>query len=156
MTALPGGTVTFLFSDIEGSTRLVKALRERYADVLAEHRGLVRAAVAGHGGHEVDTQGDAFFIAFGGAKQAVLCAVEIQRALAAQLVVRTLSRPAASLRIRPGRLRCGGIRSGFMSRRRGRGGCRGRFGGDGCRVGLARGGVRLEAPREASRRGRRG
>ena len=83
MTALPGGTVTFLFSDIEGSTRLVKALRERYADVLAEHRGLVRAAVAGHGGHEVDTQGDAFFIAFGGAKQAVLCAVEIQRALAA-------------------------------------------------------------------------
>jgi class 3 adenylate cyclase len=44
MTALPGGTVTFLFSDIEGSTRLVKALRERYTEVLAEHRLLVRAA----------------------------------------------------------------------------------------------------------------
>jgi class 3 adenylate cyclase len=60
MKGLPGGTVTFLFSDIEGSTRLVKALRERYPQVLAEHRRLVRAAIAGQGGHEVDTQGDAF------------------------------------------------------------------------------------------------
>jgi predicted ATPase/class 3 adenylate cyclase/DNA-binding CsgD family transcriptional regulator len=83
MSGLPGGGVTFLFTDIEGSTRLVKALREGYARVLAEHRGLVRAAIAAHGGHEVDTQGDAFFVAFGGAKQAVLCALEIQRALAA-------------------------------------------------------------------------
>jgi len=56
-----------LFSDIEGSTRLVKALRERYPQVLAEHRRLVRAAIAGQGGHEVDTQGDAFFVAFAGA-----------------------------------------------------------------------------------------
>ena len=84
MNGLPSGPVTFVFTDIEGSTRLVKALRERYARVLAEHRGLVRAAIAAHGGHEVDTQGDAFFVAFGGAKQAVLCALEIQRALAAQ------------------------------------------------------------------------
>jgi len=61
MKGLPGGTVTFLFSDIEGSTRLVKALRERYPQVLAEHQRLVRAAIAGQGGHEVDTQGDAFF-----------------------------------------------------------------------------------------------
>ena len=83
MSGLAGGGVTFLFTDIEGSTRLVKALREQYARVLAEHRGLVRAAIAAHGGHEVDTQGDAFFVAFGGAKQAVLCALEIQRALAA-------------------------------------------------------------------------
>src|SRR5215467_14576467 len=82
MSNLPSGVVTFLFSDIEGSTRLVKALRERYLQVLAEHRRLVRAAIASHGGHEVDTQGDAFFIAFAGAKQAVLCALEIQRALA--------------------------------------------------------------------------
>ena len=74
--------MTFLFSDIEGSTRLVKALRERYGQVLAEHRRLVRAAIAAHAGYEVDTQGDAFFVAFGSAKQAVLCAVEIQRALA--------------------------------------------------------------------------
>jgi predicted ATPase/class 3 adenylate cyclase len=82
MSGLPSGAVTFLFSDIEGSTRLVKALRERYPQVLDEHRRLVRAAIARQGGHEVDTQGDAFFVAFAGAKQAVLCAVEIQRALA--------------------------------------------------------------------------
>jgi predicted ATPase/class 3 adenylate cyclase len=82
MSGLPSGAVTFLFSDIEGSTRLVKTLRERYPQVLAEHRRLVRAAIAGQGGREVDAQGDAFFVAFAGAKQAVLCAVEIQRALA--------------------------------------------------------------------------
>jgi class 3 adenylate cyclase/tetratricopeptide (TPR) repeat protein/transcriptional regulator with XRE-family HTH domain len=80
---LPGGAVTFVFTDIEGSTRLVKALRDRYPVVLAEHRRLIRAAIAAHDGHEVDTQGDAFFIAFAGAKQAVLCALAIQRALAA-------------------------------------------------------------------------
>ena len=51
--------------------------------MLAEHRQLVRAAIAGHGGHEVDTQGDAFFAVFGEAKQAVLCALEVQRSLAA-------------------------------------------------------------------------
>jgi class 3 adenylate cyclase/tetratricopeptide (TPR) repeat protein len=82
MTGLPSGAVTFLFSDIEGSTRLVKALRERYAQVLADHRHLVRAAIASHAGHEVDTQGDAFFVAFASAKQAVLCALAVQRALA--------------------------------------------------------------------------
>jgi predicted ATPase/class 3 adenylate cyclase/DNA-binding CsgD family transcriptional regulator len=85
LTEFPSGAVTFLFSDIEGSTRLVKALRERYAEVLAEHRQLVRAAIAGHGGHEVDTQGDAFFAVFGAAKQAVLCALEVQRSLAAHV-----------------------------------------------------------------------
>jgi class 3 adenylate cyclase len=83
VSGLPGGTVTFLFTDIEGSTHLVKALRDRYGQVLAEHRRLIRAAIAGQAGHEVDTQGDAFFVAFGSAKQAVLCALEIQRALAA-------------------------------------------------------------------------
>jgi predicted ATPase/class 3 adenylate cyclase/DNA-binding CsgD family transcriptional regulator len=82
VSGLPGGAVTFLFSDIEGSTRLVKALRGRYAQALAEHRRLVRAAIAAHGGHEVDAQGDAFFVVFGGATQAVLCALDIQRALA--------------------------------------------------------------------------
>ena len=83
MSGLPDGVVTFLFSDIEGSTRRVKALREEYPQVLAEHRRLVRAAVAAHGGHEVDTAGDGFFVVFGGATQAVLCALEVQRALAA-------------------------------------------------------------------------
>ena len=61
MGGLPSGAVMFLFTDMEGSTRLVKALRERYARVLAERRDLVRAAIAAHGGHEVDTPGDAFF-----------------------------------------------------------------------------------------------
>ena len=83
MTELPSGAVTFLFSDIEGSTRLVKALRDRYPQVLAEHRRLFRAAIASQAGREVDTQGDAFFVAFASAKQAVLCALEVQRALAA-------------------------------------------------------------------------
>ena len=55
VSGLPSGAVTFLFSDMEGSTQLVKALRERYAEVLAEHRRLVRAAIAAHAGHEVDT-----------------------------------------------------------------------------------------------------
>jgi class 3 adenylate cyclase len=83
VSGLPGGVVTFLFSDIEGSTRLVKALRDRYPQVLAEHRRLVRAAVAAHGGREVDTAGDGFFVVFAGATQAVVCALEMQRALAA-------------------------------------------------------------------------
>ena len=72
MSGLPSGAVTFLFTDIEGSTRLVKALRERYPQVLADHRRMFRAAVAAQDGHEVDTQGDAFFVAFASAKQAVL------------------------------------------------------------------------------------
>ena len=96
MTGLPSGAVTFLFSDIEGSTRLVKTLRERYAKVLAEHRSLVRAAIAGRDGHEVDTQGDAFFVAFASAKQAVRCALEVQRALAAH------EWPGAQVRVRIG------------------------------------------------------
>jgi class 3 adenylate cyclase/DNA-binding CsgD family transcriptional regulator len=83
MTVLPSGAVTFLFSDIEGSTRLVKALRGRYPQMLAEHRDLFRAAIADHAGYEVDTQGDAFFVAFAAAKQAVRCALQVQRALAA-------------------------------------------------------------------------
>ena len=99
MSGLPGGGVTFLFTDIEGSTRLVKALRERYARVLAEHRGLVRAAIAANGGHEVDTQGDAFFVAFGGAA-AELCAV----LLSAADDVRVLATSREPLRV-PGEAR---------------------------------------------------
>jgi predicted ATPase/class 3 adenylate cyclase len=83
VSGLPGGVVTFLFSEIEGSTRLVKALRQRYAQVLAEYRRLVRAAVAAHGGQEVDTAGDGFFVAFGEATRAVVCALDVQRAVAA-------------------------------------------------------------------------
>jgi predicted ATPase/class 3 adenylate cyclase len=62
---LPSGTVTFLFTDVEGSTKLLHELgAEQYAQALAEHRRIVREAVAAHGGVEVDTQGDAFFVAF--------------------------------------------------------------------------------------------
>lgn len=78
---LPSGTVTFLFTDIEGSTRLVRELRERWGDVLAEHQLLLRTAFAEHGGYEVDTQGDSFFVAFASARQALLAAVDGQRAL---------------------------------------------------------------------------
>jgi len=81
MAELPSGAVTFLFTDIEGSTRLVKQLRERYGEVLQEHQRLLRAAFEAHGGHEVDTQGDSFFVAFSSARDALLAAVEGQLAL---------------------------------------------------------------------------
>jgi YVTN family beta-propeller protein len=83
MADLPSGAVTFLFTDIEGSTRLVKQLRERYGDVLHEHQRLLRAAFDAHGGHEIDTQGDSFFIAFSSARDGLLAAVEGQLALSA-------------------------------------------------------------------------
>ena len=79
---LPTGTVTFLFTDIEGSTRLERELRERYGEALEEHQTIVREAFAAHGGHEVDTQGDSFFYVFPSAKAAVDAAVDAQRALA--------------------------------------------------------------------------
>src|SRR6266480_2881986 len=82
MVELPGGTITFLFTDVEGSTRLLKQLRDRYGEVLAEHRRILRAAFAEHGGQEIDTQGDAFFVAFRKATDAALAAVAAQRALA--------------------------------------------------------------------------
>src|SRR5213080_116505 len=83
MIALPSGTVTFLFTDIEGSTQLLKTLGPLYGDALAEHQRILRAAFAAHGGREIDTQGDSFFVAFRRAKDAVGAAVEAQRALAA-------------------------------------------------------------------------
>jgi class 3 adenylate cyclase len=74
---------TFLFTDIEGSTRLLKRLRDRYGAALEDHRRLLREAFAAYDGREVDTQGDAFFVAFPRARDAVLAAVEAQRELAA-------------------------------------------------------------------------
>ena len=71
---LPIGTVTFLFTDIEGSTRLVLEHGPRYADLLDEHRRILREAFARHDGVEVDTQGDAFFVAFPSAAGAVAAA----------------------------------------------------------------------------------
>ena len=81
MRELPTGTVTLLFTDIEGSTRLLSQLGERYASVLDECRHLLRAAFHANRGHEVDTQGDAFFVAFARASDAVAAAVDGQRAL---------------------------------------------------------------------------
>ena len=78
MRDLPTGTVTFLFTDIEGSTRLLHEHGEAYAGLLAEHRRELRAIFARHAGVEVDTQGDAFFAAFGRADDAVDAAGEIQ------------------------------------------------------------------------------
>jgi predicted ATPase len=80
---LPSGTVTFLFTDVEGSTRLLDELDDRYADALSEHRRVLRAAFTAHGGVEVDTQGDAFFYAFPSAKEAVAAATEAQQSLQA-------------------------------------------------------------------------
>jgi predicted ATPase/class 3 adenylate cyclase len=80
---LPCGTVTFLFTDIEGSTRLLARLRDGYGDVLEEHHRMLRAAFAAHDGHEVHTEGDAFFVAFARATDAIAAAVAAQRALAA-------------------------------------------------------------------------
>src|SRR5262245_7106719 len=82
MAERPTGTVTFLFTDIEGSTRLLEALRDRYDDVLSAHARLIREAIHEFDGHEIDTQGDAFFVAFARARDAVAAAVAIQRALA--------------------------------------------------------------------------
>ena len=74
---LPSGTVTFLFTDIEGSTRLLHALGpDAYGDALAEHRRTLREAFAAHGGVEVDTQGDAFFVAFPTAEGAAAAALD--------------------------------------------------------------------------------
>ena len=82
MRQLPTGTVTLLFTDMEGSTQLLQQLGDRYAGVLAECRHLLRAAFQHWNGHEVDTQGDAFFVAFAHATDAILAAVAAQRAIA--------------------------------------------------------------------------
>jgi class 3 adenylate cyclase len=80
VTELPSGTVTFVFSDVEGSTELLKHLGERYGEVIAEHRRIVRETFGAHGGVEIDTQGDSFFYAFARARDAVAAAVNAQRA----------------------------------------------------------------------------
>lgn len=83
MHDLPTGTVTFLFTDIEGSTRLLRRLGERYADVLEDHQRILRDVFEQAGGREIDTQGDAFFVAFNRAKDAANAALAAQNALVA-------------------------------------------------------------------------
>jgi len=82
MGEAPSGTVTLLFTDIEGSTKLLQRAGDAYADLLKQHRRLLRAAFEANGGYEVDAEGDAFFVAFPTAKEAVAAAAEAQRGLA--------------------------------------------------------------------------
>jgi class 3 adenylate cyclase len=82
MPPLPSGTVTFVFTDIEGSTRLLQELGDAYAEVARDHRRLVREAFTARNGTEIDTQGDSFFFSFTRARDAVAAAVDAQRALA--------------------------------------------------------------------------
>jgi len=97
MRELPTGTVTFLFSDIEGSTRLLEALGPEYTELLEQHNQIMRDAFAAHGGVEVSTEGDSFFAVFQSATDAVNAAVDVQRRIGAS------SWPQASeLRIRIG------------------------------------------------------
>jgi class 3 adenylate cyclase len=77
------GTVTLLFTDIEGSTRLLNALGDRFGEALAEHRRLLRDVWQRHDGVEIDTQGDAFFVVFSRASDAPAAGADTQRALAA-------------------------------------------------------------------------
>jgi class 3 adenylate cyclase len=82
MPDLPSGTITFLFTDVEGSTRLLAERGDAYGSLLSEHRSILRAVFSRRQGVEVDTQGDAFFFAFTRASDAVAAAKEAQEALA--------------------------------------------------------------------------
>ena len=84
MRDLPTGAVTFFFSDIEGSTRLLQSLGPDYPAVLQRHRDIVREAIAAHAGTEVNTEGDSFFAVFPRAGEGVTAAAEVQRGLAAE------------------------------------------------------------------------
>jgi predicted ATPase/class 3 adenylate cyclase len=81
---LPTGTVTFLLTDIEGSTRLLQALGAEYDAVLERHGVIVRQALADYEGIEISTQGDAFFAVFRSAAEALAAAIAAQRALASE------------------------------------------------------------------------
>jgi class 3 adenylate cyclase len=82
MVDLPNGTVTLLFTDVEGSTRLLRRLGERYGAALEDQRRILEATVTGHGGTVIDSRGDELFAAFPRARAAVAAAVSAQRALA--------------------------------------------------------------------------
>src|SRR5919198_4981443 len=88
MAERPTGTVTLLFTDIEGSTRLLHELGDAYAAALAQHRQVLRDAFARHGGVEVDTQGDAFFVAFARASDALAAARDAADSLQGPIRVR--------------------------------------------------------------------
>jgi len=97
MADLPSGVVTFLFTDIEGSTELVDTLAERYPALLQRHHELMRGVIAAHGGVEVGTEGDAFFVVFTSPAAAVRAAVEAQQLLSAERW-----HPRSTVRVRMG------------------------------------------------------
>ena len=105
--ALPVGTVTFLFTDIEGSTRLLQTLGDGYSEALARHSEIIRSAVAEFRGVEVSTEGDSFFVAFPNAEDAVAAAVLSQRELQAASWP-----PEGAIRVRMGLHTGQGIRGG--------------------------------------------
>jgi class 3 adenylate cyclase len=97
--AAPDGTVTLMFSDMEGFTAMTERLGDLAArEVIRAHNGIVREQLAAHGGHEVELQGDGFLLAFSSARQALLCAIEIQRAFAAY----SEAHPEERIRVRIG------------------------------------------------------
>lgn len=97
-TELPSGLVTFVFTDIEGSTRLARMLGDDYGSVLGDHRSVIRAALSDYNGVELFTEGDSFFIAFHDPAAAIAACVEAQRQLSAY----DWSSPAAAPRVRMG------------------------------------------------------
>ena len=97
MSPLPAGTLTLLFSDIEGSTSLLNRLGSRWGEALSAHRGILRGAFEAHGGQEMGTEGDSFFVVFTSAHEAVAAAIEAQAGSAAARLAR--GRP---LRVRIG------------------------------------------------------
>ena len=82
MDVLPSGTLTLLFSDVEGSTSMLTRLGDQWGDALSAQRGDPARRLRDHGGHEMGTEGDSFFVVFTSAQHAVLAAVEAQRGLA--------------------------------------------------------------------------
>ena len=80
----PSGIVTFVFTDIEGSTRLFRRLGPRYVELLERHNELVRSTCAGHGGYVISIEGDSFFVAFGDADEAIRACAAVQRLIAAE------------------------------------------------------------------------
>ena len=81
LTPLPTGTITFLFTDIEGSTRLVQRLGDRYGGILELHQDILRTSFGGRGGVEFGSEGDALFVVFSDARAAVSAALDAQRQL---------------------------------------------------------------------------
>jgi class 3 adenylate cyclase len=98
-TAAPDGTVTLMFSDMEGFTRMTERLGDlRAREVIRDHNRIVREQLAAHGGYEVELQGDGFLLAFGSARRALHCAIGIQRAMLAH----SAAHPEEPLRVRIG------------------------------------------------------